>query len=57
MGGWVDGHFDFFLAFYLNHLSPLQGYFLILAVVHHVVGDFGWGYIGHQHWSHRSSRT
>ena len=22
--GWVDGHFDI----YLNHLSPLQGYFL-----------------------------
>ena len=21
--GWVDGHFDI----YLNHLSPLQGYF------------------------------
>ena len=32
MGGWVDGHFDIF-DIYLNHLSPLQGYFLFGCLV------------------------
>ena len=27
--GWVDGHFDI----YLNHLSPLQGYFHIILSI------------------------
>ena len=31
MSGWVDEHFDIFLTFYLNHLSPLQGYFSFSA--------------------------
>ena len=36
MGGWVDEYFDIF-DIYLNHLSPLQGYFIFSFQTNQIV--------------------
>ena len=36
MAGYVDGYFDIFLTFYLNHLSPLQGFFMFIRLLNKI---------------------
>ena len=50
--GWVDGHFDIF-DIYLNHLSPLQGYFLFacaMTMFYKITNSYNVGFLVTYFW-------